>query len=164
MYKAVKTSSSGYGLWFSTRWSPVWLLAATLFLGKLFILIYICHCLRERLGIDDNLSTTSEQVAMVWACVAWRRYWLGEEMYEYEYVRLQTKRWTKEDLERLWNMARKLNKEDAMDRNRWRKLIKDKGCLMIRMGVSGWMFLLILTHPCSPEQRAVKGLYVYVCH
>jgi len=58
-------------------------------------------------------------------------------MYEYEYVRLQTKRWTKEDLERLWNTARKLNKEDAMDRNRWRKLIKDKGCLMIRMGVSG---------------------------
>ena len=44
-------------------------------------------------------------------------------MYEYEYVRLQTKRWTKEDLERLWNTARKLNKEDAMDRNRWRKLI-----------------------------------------
>ena len=33
--------------------------------------------------------------------------------------------------------ARKLNKEDAMDRNRWRKLIKDKECLMIRMGVSG---------------------------
>jgi len=58
-------------------------------------------------------------------------------MYEYEYVRLQTKRWTKEDLERLWNTARKLNKEDAMDRNRWRKLIKDKECLMIRMGVSG---------------------------
>jgi len=33
--------------------------------------------------------------------------------------------------------ARKLNKEDAIDRNRWRKFIKDKGCLMIRMGVSG---------------------------
>ena len=32
--------------------------------------------------------------------------------------------------------ARKLNKEDAMDRSRWRKLIKE-GCLMNRMGVSG---------------------------
>jgi len=32
--------------------------------------------------------------------------------------------------------ARKLNKEDAMDRSRWRKLIS-RGCLVIRMGVSG---------------------------
>jgi len=31
--------------------------------------------------------------------------------------------------------AGKLNKEDATDRSRWRKL--KKGCLMIRMGVSG---------------------------
>jgi len=32
--------------------------------------------------------------------------------------------------------AHKLNKEDAMDRSKWRS-VKDKGCLMIRMGVSG---------------------------
>jgi len=31
--------------------------------------------------------------------------------------------------------ARKLNTEDAMDRSRWRKLIKE--CLLIRIGVSG---------------------------
>jgi len=31
--------------------------------------------------------------------------------------------------------ACKLNTEDAMDRSRWRKLIKD--CHVIRMGVSG---------------------------
>ena len=33
------------------------------------------------------------------------------------------------------SIARKLNKEDAMDRSKCRKLIK--GCPMIRMGVSG---------------------------
>jgi len=32
--------------------------------------------------------------------------------------------------------AHKLNKEDAMDRSKWRS-VKDKVCLMIRMGVSG---------------------------
>jgi len=39
--------------------------------------------LRERLGIDNNLGTTAQQVAMLWAwaCVAKRRQWLGEEMY-----------------------------------------------------------------------------------
>jgi len=29
-----------------------------------------CKQLRERDYIDDNLSTTAKQVAMVWACVA----------------------------------------------------------------------------------------------
>ena len=38
--------------------------------------------------------------------------------------------------------ARKLNKEDAMDRCKWRK--------MIRIGVSGRMFLLVLAYPGSP--------------
>ena len=44
--------------------------------------------------------------------------------------------------------ACKLNKEDAMDRIRWRKLIK--GYLMIRTDVSGRMFLLVLAHLGSP--------------
>jgi len=35
---------------------------------------------RERLGLDD-FGTTAKQVAMVWACAARRRQWLGEEMY-----------------------------------------------------------------------------------
>jgi len=30
----------------------------------------------------------------------------------------------------------------------------DKGCLMIMIDVSGWMFLLLLAHPGSPD----KGL------
>ena len=36
----------------------------------------------------------------------------------------ETKRKTKEDLERTCQ-ARKLNTENAMDRSKWRKLIKD---------------------------------------
>jgi len=39
----------------------------------------------------------------------------------------------------------------------------DRGCPMIRMGVSGWMFLLVLAHPGSPAQTAVKQLCVCVC-
>ena len=36
----------------------------------------------------------------------------------------------------------------------------DKGCLIIRMGVSGWEFLLVPAHTGSPGQRAIKGLCV----
>ena len=32
----------------------------------------------------------------------------------------------------------------------------DKGCPMIRMGVSGWVFLLVLAYPGSAGLRAVK--------
>ena len=39
----------------------------------------------------------------------------------------------------------------------------DKGCPMIRMGVSGWMFLLVLAYPGSPGQKAIKWLCVCVC-
>ena len=39
----------------------------------------------------------------------------------------------------------------------------DKGCLMIRMGVSGWVFLLVPTYPGSPGPKAVKRLCVCVC-
>jgi len=34
----------------------------------------------------------------------------------------------------------------------------DKGWLMITIGVSGWMFLLVLAYPGSPGKRAVKRL------
>ena len=54
--------------------------------------------------------------------------------------------------------ARKLNKEDAVDCSKWRK-----GCLMIRMVVSGWMFLLVPAYPGSPVPKAVKQLCVCVC-
>ena len=36
------------------------------------------------------------------------------------------------------------------------------GCPMIRMGVSGWIFLLVLAYPGSPGQKAVKRLCVCV--
>ena len=39
----------------------------------------------------------------------------------------------------------------------------DKGCLMIRTGVTGWLFLLVPDHPSSPRQTTVKQLWVYVC-
>ena len=39
----------------------------------------------------------------------------------------------------------------------------DKGCPMITMGVSGWMFLLVPAYPGSPGQKAVKRLCVCVC-
>jgi len=38
----------------------------------------------------------------------------------------------------------------------------DKECLMIRMSVSGCMFLLVLAHAGSPVQRAVDRLCVCV--
>ena len=39
----------------------------------------------------------------------------------------------------------------------------DKGCPIIRMGVSGRMFLLVPAYPGSPGQKAVKRLCVCVC-
>ena len=39
----------------------------------------------------------------------------------------------------------------------------DKGCPMIRMGVSGLMFLLVPAYPGSPGQKAIKWLCVCVC-
>jgi len=38
----------------------------------------------------------------------------------------------------------------------------DKGCPMVTMGVSGWMFLLVPAYPGSPGQKAVKRLCVCV--
>jgi len=35
----------------------------------------------------------------------------------------------------------------------------DKEWLMINIGVSGWLFLLLLAHPGSPGQRAVLNTW-----
>ena len=43
----------------------------------------------------------------------------------------------------------------------------DKGSTMIRMGVSGWMFLLVPAYPGCPGSKAVKRsslLLLYWCH
>ena len=39
----------------------------------------------------------------------------------------------------------------------------DKGCPMIRMVVSGWVFLLVPAYPGCPGTKAVKRLCVCVC-
>jgi len=39
----------------------------------------------------------------------------------------------------------------------------DKGCPMIRMGVSGWVFLLVPAYPGCPGPKAVKRLCVCSC-
>jgi len=82
------------------------------------------------------LSVTAKQVA--WACVAKRRSWLVEEMYIVWSRGFQIKRIKR--AKRIWKVvvekdcqARKLNKEDVMDRSSWRKLIKD-------VWWSGWVW------------------------
>jgi len=51
--------------------------------------------------------------------------------------------------------TRKLNKEDAVDRCKWRKVLK-----AVRWSgwVSGWVFLLVPAYPSSPGTKAVKRL------
>ena len=39
----------------------------------------------------------------------------------------------------------------------------DKGCPMVRMGVSGWEFLLVPAYPGCPGQTAVKRLLLLLC-
>ena len=39
----------------------------------------------------------------------------------------------------------------------------DKGCPMIRMGVSGWVLLQVPAYPGSPGPKAIKRLCVCVC-
>jgi len=44
--------------------------------------LFCLQCKRETRIRRHNLGIKAKQVAMVWACVAKRRQWLGEEMYE----------------------------------------------------------------------------------
>ena len=104
-----------------------------------------------------NIDTTAKQVAMVWACAAKRRHWLGEKSTEYEVEgsrpRGRPNRTWKEVVQKDCQ-ARNLNKEDAMDRGRWKKLIKIGWWSVVGRSV----FLLVPAHPSSPWQRAVKRL------
>ena len=56
--------------------------------------------LRETRYRWHGIGITAEQAALVWACAAKRRRWLGEEMYGVWSRRSKTKRKTKEDLEK----------------------------------------------------------------
>jgi len=60
--------------------------------------------------------------------------------------------------------ACKLNREDAMDRYRWKKHIRDDWWVMTMIGVSGWMFLLVLVHSgCPGHSPESHKMVVCVC-
>ena len=91
---------------------------------------------------------------MVWACAAKRRWWFGEEMHGVWSRGSKTKRTWSEVVEKDCQ-ACKQNKEDAMDRSKWRKLIKD-----VRW--SGWMWVgecFFLYRPTwvVPDQGPLNG-------
>ena len=116
--------------------------------------------LRERLGIDD-IALVLQQNKLRWCGHVMRKEddWV-KKCIEYEVEgprpRERPKRTWREVVEKDCQ-SRKLNTEDAVDRSKWRKLIKD-------VSWSGWVwvgdFLLVLVYPCSPGQRAVKWLCV----
>ena len=99
-------------------------------------------------------GTAAEQAALVWACAAKRRWWLGEEMNGVWSWGSKAKRKTKEVV-REDCQARKINKEDAIGRCKWRKMIKD-----VRW--SGWVwvgecFFWYRPTQVVPDQRPLNG-------
>jgi len=57
--------------------------------------------------------------------------------------------------------ARKLNREDVMDRNRWMKQI---GTTVDHDSCEWWLFLLVLAYPACPRQNAEsRKMVVCVC-
>jgi len=89
---------------------------------------------RERLGIDD-VALVLQQNRLRWYGHVLRKEdddWVKKSMeYEVEGPRPRG-RPNRREVVREDCQARKMNKEDAIDRCKWRKMIK-----MIRMGVSG---------------------------
>ena len=66
--------------------------------------------------------------------------------------------------ERLWRkgVKHKLHREDATDHSKMEEA--DEGWLMISIGVTEWMFLLVLAYLGSPGHRAVKQLLLlFMC-
>jgi len=74
-----------------------------------------------------NLATTAKHIAMVWAYVVKRRHWFGWRnvwnMRSRAADRGRPKRMGREVVQKDWQ-AHNLNREDAMYRSRWKKLIK----------------------------------------
>jgi len=79
--------------------------------------------LRETSIRRHILGITVKQVVMVWTCAAKRRnvwsMWWRVPGQEVDQRKLGERLWKKDC------QARKLNREDAMDRNRWRKQVRD---------------------------------------
>ena len=75
-----------------------------------------------------SIDIAAKQAALVWACAAKRWWWLGEEMHGVWSWGSKAKRKTKvtwREVVREDCQACKLNKEEAMDRCKWRKVIKE---------------------------------------
>ena len=95
--------------------------------------LFVCYSNNPDLNIDsERLTVIVPESDMGMCCerkmmTAWRNVWSRGS---------QTKRKTKEDLKQVVEkdcQARILNKEDAVDRSRWKKLIKD-------VWWSGWVW------------------------
>jgi len=75
------------------------------------------------------MCTTAKQVAMVWPCAVKRRHWVIKiKCMEYEVEgarpRVRPKKTWMEIVQKDCQ-ACKLNRDDAMNRNRWMKMIDD---------------------------------------
>ena len=105
-----------------------------------------------------SIGIAAEQAALVWACAAKRRDDWVKKCMEYELEgprpRGRPKRTWREVL-REDCQARKMNKEDATDRCKWRKMIKD-------VQWSGWVwvgecFFWYWPTRVVPDQRLLNG-------
>jgi len=94
------------------------------------------------------IGITAEQVAMVWACAA-KRIWFGEEMHGVWSRGSKTKRKTVKHVNWIKGMLWIIVNGEV-----------DKACPTMRMGMNGWMFLLVQAYPGSPGPKAIKWLCV----
>ena len=115
---------------------------------------------REKLGIDDIISVLQPNRLWWYGHVWWKDDddWVKKCMeYEVEGPRSRGRPQQRGPGEENDCQTWKLNKEDAMDHRRWRKLIKD-------VWWTGWVWVdecfLVVAYQGSPGQRAIKWLCV----
>jgi len=115
--------------------------------------------LRGWLGIDD-IALVLQQNRLRWYGHVLRKDdddWVKKCM-EYEdqgpRPRGRPKTTWREVVQENWQ-ACKMNEEDAMDRGKWRK--------MIRLGVSGWVFLLVPAYSGCTRQKPLNVVCVRAC-
>ena len=103
----------------------------------LFIISILQHFRFYSIEFPMTCIGAAKQAALVWACAAKRWWWLGRNVWSMK-LRFQDQG---KRPKRIWRevvredcQAHKLNKENAMDRCKWRKMIKD-----VRW--SGWVWV-----------------------